>query len=383
MIICPQCGWENDDDFTFCLGCGFQLPTPSGGESPAPAAPPTPAPAPPAPATPAPAPATPAPAPTVTPIPATAAPAAATPVPAPATPAPVSGARACPQCSANVPEGNAFCGECGFKMANAPAPAAPPVTTPAPSIAPVASPAPTAPPASAPSPAIQTSTPPPASAPPAKLVLLLPNGQEGGTYPLKPDKTLIGRKQGNILFLDDPYVSPLHASFVRMPDGGLKVIDENSLNGLFLRLRDKTTIDNDDVLLLGKQLLHFERILPTAEPQKQEPNPDQAPAAPVWGSPFNSYWGRLTQLISGGKSGNSVLLGGTQVDLGRERGQLTFPGDRFISGIHARVSFDNHQSYVEDLGSRNGTFLRIQNELILQNGDILIIGEQLLRVEFE
>lgn len=272
MKICPKCGWENDDDFNFCLGCGAQLPAQEAAPAPAP------------------------------------------------TPAPAQ---------------------------------------------------PSSPPAPAPQP----------QASPARLVLLLPNGQEGGTYPLKPDKTLIGRKQGNILFLDDPYVSPLHATFYRTPDGALKVRDENSLNGLFLRLRERVPIDHQDILLLGKQLLRFESLNVPAETKQREFDHNNPPATPRWGSPDAPYWGRLVQVISEGRQGNAVLLGGPQIDLGRERGQLTFPGDRFISAIHARVSFDNKTFFAEDLGSRNGTFIRIREEITLQQGDILIIGEQLLRVE--
>jgi len=217
------------------------------------------------------------------------------------------------------------------------------------------------------------------TASPGRLVLLLPNGQEGESYALRPDKTQIGRKQGAILFLDDPYVSPLHATFWFETSGRMRLRDEKSLNGIFLRLRERVELKDRSVILLGKQLFLFEIIGPSSLEQEQEIASD-APAA-VWGSPYNHYWGRLIQLISGGKKGNAVLLGGEHIDMGRERGQITFPGDRYISGIHARISFQNQQYFLEDLGSRNGTFLRIPEEIPIQTKDVLIIGEQLLRVE--
>ena len=342
MKICPQCGWENENDFSFCLGCGFQLPS----DSPIPQTPTTSP---------------------VSSIPATA------PVVVPSQP----DFHPCPKCGASVPINNKFCGGCGYAMPTK-AESMPPVSlannTPS---RPVVTAVPETMPASAP--VIKEQ---PAQSP-AQLVLLLPNGQEGGTYPLKPDTTLIGRKQGNILFLDDPYVSPLHATFIYGADHSLKIKDNNSLNGLFLRLRSRSEIQHGDTLLLGKQLLRFEELSISAEAIHKEFDPNNPPKTPIWGSPFSSYWGRLIQLISGGRQGNSVLLGGTQIDLGRERGQLTFPGDRFISAIHARILNAQDKFYVEDLGSRNGTFLRINNELTLENNDILIIGEQLLRVEFD
>jgi pSer/pThr/pTyr-binding forkhead associated (FHA) protein len=216
---------------------------------------------------------------------------------------------------------------------------------------------------------------------PARLVLLLPNGQEGGTYPLKPDKTVIGRQQGNILFLDDPYVSPIHATFIRTPDGGMTVRDEKSLNGLFFRLRERMPLEHNDVLLIGKQLFLFEKIV-APPPDEDGFDLHSEMPSPVWGSPYTNYWGRVMQMISGGKKGNAILLGGEHVDFGRERGQITFPGDRYISAIHARIAFLQGQYTLEDLGSRNGTFLRINKERPLKHNDVLIIGEQLLRIEF-
>jgi pSer/pThr/pTyr-binding forkhead associated (FHA) protein len=36
--------------------------------------------------------------------------------------------------------------------------------------------------------------------------------------------------------------------------------------------------------------------------------------------------------------------------------------------------------YLKDLGSSNGTFLRIKQEIALRNGDLLLLGRNLLRV---
>ena len=224
-----------------------------------------------------------------------------------------------------------------------------------------------------------SSSPPETS---ARLVLLLPNGEEGGSYPLKGDSTQIGRSKGNILFLDDPYVSPLHATFFYDGDEQLHVRNEQSFNGMFIRLRKRIELHHGDVVLLGKQLLRFEKLESVAEPAA-ELDINNPPEPPVWGSPYNSYWGRLVQLIAGGFEGNSILLGGSQVEMGRERGQITFPGDRFISSLHARISTEESRFFVEDLGSRNGTFVQLRGEHALLNKDILIIGEQLLRVEMQ
>lgn len=326
MKICPNCGWENDDDFNFCLGCGSQLPDQMASVPVVPS---------------------PAPAPSQPPV--TAVPASAPGhVKSDTSPPPAGdGTRPCPQCGAPVPPNFLFCGQCGFRMEVQQA-------------APPAAPVPVAVPAS-----------------PARLVLLLPNGQEGGSYPLKPDATEIGRTKGNILFLDDPFVSPLHATF-QFQGKQLTVHNQDSLNGLFMRLSQSVQLKHNDVLLLGKQLLRFE-VLESTDDEVFDPL--DAGTTPQWGSPYRPYWARIVQLIAGGMEGNSILLGGTSVELGRERGQITFPGDRFISSIHARISHNNGMFTLEDLGSRNGTFICVRDQYQLNHNDILIIGEQLLRVE--
>ncbi len=286
----------------------------------------------------------------------------------------------CPSCGADIPPGHVFCGHCGYRVTDKPTPrptAGPPPPEPLPSNPPTV--ADVAPPVPEPEPVPAPEPEPPEA--PARLVLLLPNGEEGGSYPLKGERTQIGRSKGNILFLDDPYVSPLHATF-QHSNGQLHVTNEDSLNGLFIRLRRRVELEHGDVLLLGKQLLRFESI--ERQPElDSEMNIHEPPTTPIWGSPYGSYWGRLIQLISGGSEGNAILLGGEQVELGRERGQITFPGDRFISSLHARVLTENNRFYVEDVGSRNGTFVQIRGEHTLTHKDILIIGEQLLRVELQ
>ena len=52
-----------------------------------------------------------------------------------------------------------------------------------------------------------------------------------------------------------------------------------------------------------------------------------------------------------------------------------------LSGKHAQVSFSDAGLMLTDLGSKNGTFLRINKEAALNHGDYIFMGQQLLRVE--
>jgi pSer/pThr/pTyr-binding forkhead associated (FHA) protein len=85
------------------------------------------------------------------------------------------------------------------------------------------------------------------------------------------------------------------------------------------------------------------------------------------------------------------------VVLGRDGNDINFPDDPFISGRHAQVGIDGSgatpddagesvsrwEIVLQDLGSKNGTFVRIRpgKDTPLAHGDYVFMGQQLLRVE--
>ena len=70
----------------------------------------------------------------------------------------------------------------------------------------------------------------------------------------------------------------------------------------------------------------------------------------------------------------------TGVHMGRERGDVLFPEDGYVSGLHCRIAHENGKTYLTDLGSSNGTFLRLREELEVRSGEVLLMGQQLFRV---
>ena len=57
----------------------------------------------------------------------------------------------------------------------------------------------------------------------------------------------------------------------------------------------------------------------------------------VMGSPNPGYWGRLALIVGRDQDGSAFPLFGDAVTLGRERGDILFPEDGYVSGQHARV----------------------------------------------
>jgi pSer/pThr/pTyr-binding forkhead associated (FHA) protein len=77
----------------------------------------------------------------------------------------------------------------------------------------------------------------------------------------------------------------------------------------------------------------------------------------------------------------AVCARGRALQIGREGGDLNFPGDLYMSASHCKIEEVNGKLTLTDLNSRNGTFIRLRAEKELAHGDYLFIGRKLLRVE--
>jgi pSer/pThr/pTyr-binding forkhead associated (FHA) protein len=206
----------------------------------------------------------------------------------------------------------------------------------------------------------------------AKLILIRGEGVEGLSYQLNADQHIVGRN-GQLVFPDDPYVSPRHANlFYR--NGKLVVRDEGSLNGVFWRVKGSIEVTSGDMFLAGEQLFRLE----------SSPRPNDGPAPDgtyFYTSPKHQTQFKIAQLLEGGAFGMAVCARGTVLQIGREGGDLNFPGDLYMSAAHCKLEDAGGKLTLTDLNSRNGTYVRLKAERELANGDYLFIGRKLLRVE--
>jgi len=65
--------------------------------------------------------------------------------------------------------------------------------------------------------------------------------------------------------------------------------------------------------------------------------------------------------------------------IGRQDGDIRFPDDPFMSPLHAKLSWEQDHLVVRDLGSRNGTWVFVEGPHRLADGDLLLIGAQVIR----
>ena len=374
MIKCPNCGKQNQDHYKFCLGCGSELPR-DATRAPAPTAAPTPpsgipvAGKPPSPLKVEPK-GAPVPfgGPTAARMPArppSAAVAGAAvmagaaasamrqpskppPAPTPSRPPapPEKKGAKCPACGADVPPGFNFCGRCGAPMAAAPGAPMPP--------APVAA-----------------EPPKPEVAVRGKLVMIQPSGAEGVSVPLTDTGIEIGRAAGDA-FKDDYFLSPKHARFT-IENNQLFVEDLGSLNGIYFRLLPEQPYEilSGDYVRIGQEVVRFD-VLP--EPEKQD--------TPVLGSPRKDAWGKISLVLGKTKSGNAFTIDGNEGLIGRERGNVIFPDDGYVSGLHLKISKDGPKYFVTDLKSSNGSYVKIRDKKEVRGGDYLLVGQFLYRVDF-
>jgi len=269
------------------------------------------------------------------------------PPPGGAPPAAAGGLRRCPSCGSDVPPSFRFCGTCGFRMDEQSAPS--PMPQPPGMGAPFGAPARSR----------------------LSMTLIRPDGTEGGTHDLRPGENKLGRSFGPV-FENDGYLSPVHAL---LDIRGVQAIvrDLDSLNGVFVKMTQEEELQSGQIIRIGQELLRFE-IIPTPEPT--------ADGTELMGSPNPGYWGKLTVIIGRDVTGAAFPLLGESVTLGRERGEINFPDDGYVSGLHARVSLRDGHVFLADLGSSNGTFIKVNGERGVGNESFVLLGQQLFRLNF-
>ena len=368
MIQCPQCGRENEDTYTYCLGCGTKLPKPELHVQPVPL-----------------------PAPTMIP---------------------------CTNCGAQVPSTNKFCGSCGTPVTAPPASAA--TSRPPASMDYEAQTAPRDPvgfddrSALGSSPGALGSSPgvlaagaaagfassdlnplprtehtkrrvenvslglessPHTGSVVAKLVVIQPDGTEGATLSLQEGEFTIGSQSEHDALANDPFLSPKHA-VVTVRGNAFTIRDLESLNGIFYRIRDDVELESGDFIRVGQELLRFEYMddVPTL------PAPVQEHDTLRGGSPNNGYWGRLALVSGPDIDTRAFAFSEDEINLGREIGDIVFREDGFVSGRHARIYKIGERAKLKDLGSSNGTYVRIRDEKPLRNGDLILMGQQLFKL---
>jgi hypothetical protein len=208
-------------------------------------------------------------------------------------------------------------------------------------------------------------------------VLVNRDGSDGQRFQLTSEDTLIGRAGCDIAFDEDRFLAHQHAKLSRGADGSVTITPLDQLNGVFKKADSSVELSDGSIILVGREVLRFEKV----GPEERTVHPLVRHGVALFGSPPREPWGRLFQVIPSGGHRDVRHLVTDEVVLGREEGDIVFRDDAFMSRRHAALTWDGKRVQLTDLGSSNGTFVRITGATSLKHGDHVRMGDQLLRIE--
>ncbi len=116
-------------------------------------------------------------------------------------------------------------------------------------------------------------------------------------------------------------------------------------------------------------------VLATESPARLENRTDNFGAVAAQSGP------QLVTILKDGSEGPVHRIGAAVTDIGRFEGNITLPDDPYLSPRHARIQKRGEKYFLRDLGSVNGVFYRVREPVDLQHGDVVLIGQQVLRLE--
>jgi thioredoxin reductase/pSer/pThr/pTyr-binding forkhead associated (FHA) protein/ferredoxin len=189
----------------------------------------------------------------------------------------------------------------------------------------------------------------------AFLVRLISGNVEAEEFAVnKNGLTMIGRKDCDINFPEDMLLSGRHASISHGPEGYC-LRDDGSTNGIFVKIKEARPLEvfHGNIVRLGKQMLLFE--------------------AENGGHSF-------IHIDSAGKPLNRYELTAQTIVLGREAPDINLnQNDMTLSRRHLSITVKDRKIWVKDLGSANGSYLKIKNSAPLETGDQFRAGHQVFK----
>jgi pSer/pThr/pTyr-binding forkhead associated (FHA) protein len=209
------------------------------------------------------------------------------------------------------------------------------------------------------------------------LQILDVSGQWRDWGPIHAGGINVGRARQNADFPGLNTMAVKHMK-LRYDRTGLVVEDLGSLNGVYLRITQPTPLEDGMRFRIGHQTIEFHE----AGPYEMTP--------PLASDEGEEYCSRdlvplafLDMICPDGRPGLRFPI--TRSDptiIGREgpSAHIALTGDQAVSGKHAQIRREDGRFLLEDLGSRNGTFVHILGAHALTSGDVLLAGRVLFRV---
>ncbi len=169
----------------------------------------------------------------------------------------------------------------------------------------------------------------------------------------------------------DPQLAPQHARLGADKDSAwIEPVDKNT--AVYVAFQGTHPLKHGDVIKIGQQLFRY-----------QETEGAMAAAAQrgmtliELESQINLPAAELVNLTT---TGQNIPVRDQDISFGRTQGTCTFPNDGYMSRAHARIYHRGIDVFLEDLGSRNGTFVQITTRTALQRDTRLQLASQVFQI---
>lgn len=184
---------------------------------------------------------------------------------------------------------------------------------------------------------------------------------------------MIGGENADFPVAGDPLMAANHAR-ISVEGGQVFVEDISGGAGVYVRLQETRMLHDGDEILTGSQRFSFRE-------QAQSATAAAGAAARSLGIPAPASQ-PSAELLAGSADGGTqrYALSGESVTWGRSQGTFVFPEDRFLSRSHARIYQRGEDFFLEDLNSRNGTYVRARGKVPVPVGMRIRVGGQILRI---
>ena len=188
-----------------------------------------------------------------------------------------------------------------------------------------------------------------------QVVSLLPDGTVEESFPITNETTRIGRCATEITFSQDVYMADHHATL--MQRGAQYLIEDTGAgSGVWIRVppgHGRSVVDGDTIWL-GAQIIMVTK------------------SATGWA---------VAHYNSAGVLRGEHAIGDKGILVGRSTPIPLDPADMGLSRRHAQLRVDEGTLKVFDLGSTNGSYVKISGPVALANGDEIRVASKWLRFE--
>jgi pSer/pThr/pTyr-binding forkhead associated (FHA) protein len=197
----------------------------------------------------------------------------------------------------------------------------------------------------------------------------------GQRFKLGGSGAQIGRAKGAILFPDDPFVSPLHATLL-VRDGKLFVRDEGSTSGVFVTISATETVPPGATFCAGLRLFRYVGVIEPSAPWNRRD-------VVAYGAPLANSQPHyaVEEILLGARAGRCLITPGPVLTIGQGRCDFSYPNDDGLAPRHCELAPLPTGVMIRDLSGGLGTFVHISGERALKAGDRIRIGQQTLQVE--